>query len=299
MCVAAKCGNKKRRNVTGNGMTTTRRAALLGLPGFLAGAGGADGATLDGLKQSTESEALKELRNLRERTEETEEESYERLENLLQQLSADRQKYEEEAREEAFNSNRLCRTPFGVDVVGLTETIALIGATVGGLVARRRKKDVEKLNDKLRSVNLSLRQQARAGTLYAPALNYAPAPAPPQAQSQAAQVPEAGVERQEEMNETRAALKKARRLVKEGNPSSAMVHFNKALVETRRSGDRILERRAVRGLAACKRDLVRSFPASLVKTLFPAAATGKAFVMYAGRRPGGDRNAPGRFADIR
>lgn len=63
---------------------------------------------------------------------------------------------------------KLCATPFGVDVVGITELIALIGALVGGVTARRRKEEVERLNEQLRSINLNLRQQARAGTVYAP-----------------------------------------------------------------------------------------------------------------------------------
>ena len=70
--------------------------------------------------------------------------------------------------------DKLCATPFGVDVVGITEAIALIGALVGGISARQRKREVEIVNEKLRRVNLSLRQQARAGTLYAPGLRYAP-----------------------------------------------------------------------------------------------------------------------------
>jgi hypothetical protein len=35
---------------------------------------------------------------------------------------------------------------------------------------------VERLNDQLRKINLSLRQQAKAGFIYAPGLTYAPSP---------------------------------------------------------------------------------------------------------------------------
>ena len=45
-----------------------------------------------------------------------------------------------------------------------------------GFSARQRKEEVERLNEQLRRINLSLRQQARAGTVYAPGLNYAPLP---------------------------------------------------------------------------------------------------------------------------
>lgn len=43
-----------------------------------------------------------------------------------------------------------------------------------GLSARRRKEELERLNEQLRTINTQLRQQARAGTLYAPGLTYAP-----------------------------------------------------------------------------------------------------------------------------
>ena len=63
---------------------------------------------------------------------------------------------------------KLCGTPFGIDIVGITVSILSIGALVGGIVARQRKEEVEKLNEQLRKINLQLRQQARAGTIYAP-----------------------------------------------------------------------------------------------------------------------------------
>ena len=55
-----------------------------------------------------------------------------------------------------------------MDVVGITEAILLLGALVGGLAARQRKVELEKLNEQLRKINVQLRQQARAGTIYAP-----------------------------------------------------------------------------------------------------------------------------------
>lgn len=39
---------------------------------------------------------------------------------------------------------------------------------MGGVSARQRKDELERLNEQLRKINLSLRQQARAGTVYAP-----------------------------------------------------------------------------------------------------------------------------------
>lgn len=74
----------------------------------------------------------------------------------------------------------LCATPYGVDIVGISTSILAIGALVGGLSARARKAELEKVNEKLRAVNQQLRQQTRKGmspsvnTLYAPGLTYAP-----------------------------------------------------------------------------------------------------------------------------
>jgi hypothetical protein len=63
---------------------------------------------------------------------------------------------------------KLCATPYGIDIVGITEFVALVGALVGGITARQRKAELERLNEQLRKINMSLRQQARAGTVYAP-----------------------------------------------------------------------------------------------------------------------------------
>lgn len=45
-----------------------------------------------------------------------------------------------------------------------------------GFSARQRKQELERLNEQLRKINMGLRQQARAGTVYAPGLTYAPPP---------------------------------------------------------------------------------------------------------------------------
>ena len=79
---------------------------------------------------------------------------------------------EREAR--ASSAGKLCATPFGIDIVGITEFIALVGALVGGIAARQRKAELERLNEQLRKVNMGLRQQARAGMVYAPGLSYVP-----------------------------------------------------------------------------------------------------------------------------
>lgn len=53
-----------------------------------------------------------------------------------------------------------------------------VSRTCIGFSARQRKLELERLNEQLRKINLNLRQQARAGTVYAPGLMYAPTPTP-------------------------------------------------------------------------------------------------------------------------
>jgi len=184
---------------------------------------------------------------------------------------------EEEERAKA-NMVGLCATPFGVDVVGITESVALVGAVASGISARLRKAEAEKLNEQLRQVNQQLRQQARVGTLYAPGLSYAPTSvssvgAPAEAKtvpgvtvSTVVADPEAAEAAHpaaapapaspaldsldEPMDECRLALKEGKRLLKDGNGPSAMVRFEKALLLSRGSGNKMQERRATRGLAA-------------------------------------------------
>lgn len=216
---------------------------------------------------------------------------------VREELEEARSEFEEEAKK--TYDGKLCATPFGVDVVGITEAIALTGALVGGLSARRRKDEVEKLNEQLRTINTQLRQQARAGTLYAPGLTYAPsAPAktpsatkvslPTGAMNSAATQPKtvsiptkkpveeastpaamngnganqspnvslASLDEDDmrpEVKQCQIALKEGKRLLKEQDAGPAMVRFEKALMLARSMGDKVRERRAVRGLAAANR----------------------------------------------
>jgi tetratricopeptide (TPR) repeat protein len=233
-----------------------------------------------------------------------------------------RQKEEAAAREE-FNlvkreieqesrrspADQFCATPFGIDVVGITEFVALTGALVGGISARRRKDEMERLNEQLRTINTQLRQQARAGTLFAPGLTYAPPSSLPggagstastdtissrsnklslpsgavkpmpmpqvtsipktampavEAAAAAAAVgtPEASTTNlvsiddedvRPEVRQCQAALKEGKKLLKDSAAGPAMVRFEKALMLAKSMGDKVRERRAVRGLAAASR----------------------------------------------
>ena len=176
----------------------------------------------------------------------------------LAELEAERAELEAQARSSLVGGQTLCVTPFGVDVVGITEAVALIGALVGGLSARQRKQELEELNVKLRAINVNLRQQARSsGVTYAPGLTYVPTGgtgSDSNANGAAAAATLTAAPEVTELSETRSALKEGRRLLKEGEAPGAMVQFKKALLLSRQTSNRVQERRAVRGLAACKRE---------------------------------------------
>lgn len=242
-----------------------------------------------------------------------------------------RARAELEAQGAETGAGKLCATPFGIDVVGITEAIALTGALVGGTLfcifvyvcsplrflvcaaaadawvahsyhstshhactppgyaARQRKQELERLNEQLRTINLQLRQQARAGTLYAPGLTYVPpggaaaatddpaaelsslaaavavAAAPPSPPAPAAEpVPLSSslysMDEEMESEEARQclqALKEGKRFLKAENGSSAMIRFEKALMLAKSLRNQVQERRAMRGLAAASRLAVR------------------------------------------
>jgi tetratricopeptide (TPR) repeat protein len=215
---------------------------------------------------------------------------------VREELAAARRELEQEALSAQASAMQLCATPFGIDVVGITELVALTGALVGGVSARRRKQELERLNEQLRTINTQLRQQARSGTIFAPGLTYAPTAAdlaapplavalpaltlPPRAAEPAAapsedddaaaaadaaadaapSSPAVSIlssydedEERPEVKQCQAALKEGKRLLKERQAGPAMVRFEKAHMLAKAMGDRVRERRAVRGLAAAAR----------------------------------------------
>ncbi|CAG9461586.1 unnamed protein product [Pedinophyceae sp. YPF-701] len=89
-----------------------------------------------------------------------------------EEIAALRAEYEEAAR--ATQDGKLCATPYGIDVVGITEAVALVGAAVGGISARNKRAELQRVTEQLRTINYELRNQARAGMVYAPGLSYAP-----------------------------------------------------------------------------------------------------------------------------
>eukprot|EP00466_Bigelowiella_natans_P009473 jgi/Bigna1/55450/estExt_Genewise1Plus.C_600034 len=180
---------------------------------------------------------------------------------------------------------KLCATPFGVDVVGITELVALTGALVGGLASRRRKEELVRLNDQLRKINFALRKQARvggvmnpgvsSGMLFNPDLNYAIPRAPKATTSVVTSDPQNAALDEVSLSEVveggefslnvsstipenlplperqcRIALKEGKQLLKR-NIRSASVRFKKALMLAKQLNDIDAEKRASRGLGAC------------------------------------------------
>lgn len=88
---------------------------------------------------------------------------FEEEEKAMTNLNARRIEEEQKARQQVIDGKTLCITPFGIDVVGITEAVALVGAIGAGLTSNARKAEIAELNEKLRTINVTLRQQVRDG----------------------------------------------------------------------------------------------------------------------------------------
>ncbi|KAL8256686.1 hypothetical protein R6Q59_028727 [Mikania micrantha] len=118
--------------------------------------------------------------------------------------------------------------------------VALIGATVGGLLARQRKAELQRLNEQLRQINAALKRQAKIES-YAPALSYAPA---------AARVPDNEVIVDPKKQELISRLKNGKNFLRNQNPDKAFFEFRAALELAQNIKDPIEEKKAARGLGA-------------------------------------------------
>lgn len=134
-----------------------------------------------------------------------------------------------EAEQSVFNMN-----------MPLLLLVALIGATVGGLLARQRKAELQRLNEQLRQINAALKRQAKIES-YAPALSYAPA---------AARVPESEVIVDPRKQELTSHLKNGKNFLRNQNPDKAFLEFKTALELAQNIKDPIEEKKAARGLGA-------------------------------------------------
>ncbi|KAI3671662.1 hypothetical protein L1987_87402 [Smallanthus sonchifolius] len=118
--------------------------------------------------------------------------------------------------------------------------VALIGATVGGLLARQRKAELLRLNEQLRQINAALKRQAKIES-YAPALSYAPA---------ATRVPDNEVIVDPKKQELLSCLKNGKNFLRNQNPDKAFFEFKTALELAQNIKDPIEEKKAARGLGA-------------------------------------------------
>lgn len=59
------------------------------------------------------------------------------------ELELQQKRIDAELLSRSSQDGKLCATPYGVDVVGITEAIALAGALFGGISSRQRKREVE------------------------------------------------------------------------------------------------------------------------------------------------------------
>ncbi|XP_009775170.1 protein FLUORESCENT IN BLUE LIGHT, chloroplastic-like [Nicotiana sylvestris] len=118
--------------------------------------------------------------------------------------------------------------------------VALVGATVGGLVARQRKAELQRLNEQLRQINAALRRQAKIES-YAPSLSYAPV---------GAKIAESEVIVDPRKEELIYHLKNGKNFLRNQAPEKAFVEFKTALELAQNVNDPIEEKKAARGLGA-------------------------------------------------
>ncbi|KAH6761991.1 Tetratricopeptide repeat superfamily protein [Perilla frutescens var. hirtella] len=117
---------------------------------------------------------------------------------------------------------------------------SLVGATVGGLLARQRRGELQRLNEQLRQINTALRRQAKIES-YAPTLSYAPV---------AGRIAEDEVIVDPRKQELISRLKNGKNFLRNQDPEKAFSEFKTALELAQNLEDPIEEKKAARGLGA-------------------------------------------------
>ncbi|XP_040949718.1 protein FLUORESCENT IN BLUE LIGHT, chloroplastic isoform X1 [Gossypium hirsutum] len=118
--------------------------------------------------------------------------------------------------------------------------VALIGATVGGLLARQRKGELQRVNEQLRQINAALRRQAKIES-YAPSLSYAPI---------GGRISEKEVIVDPRKEELISRLKSGKNFLRNQELEKAFLEFKTALELAKSLKDPIEEKKAARGLGA-------------------------------------------------
>jgi len=235
-------------------------------------------------------------------------------------FKAQQERIEANSRDAVARGEALCVTPSGVDIVGITELLALIGATASGIRARQQKIVVDELNEKLRAINQSLTTRSKrnpAGMSASLGYTGVQMAGTPVDSPMSASVSElaAGSTKNNgddaskegkktdfavgpddsaddiEYDETRVNLKKGRQLLREKSYREAISSFEKALALSRMNGDQIKMRRAIRGLGATKKAMGEFQEA--IKYMEEVLDISKAIKDYTG-----DMDAVGSIADM-
>ncbi|XP_073034101.1 protein FLUORESCENT IN BLUE LIGHT, chloroplastic-like isoform X1 [Primulina eburnea] len=118
--------------------------------------------------------------------------------------------------------------------------VALIGATVGGLLARQRRGELRRLNEQLRQINAALRRQAKIES-YAPSLSYVPV---------SGRIPENEIIVDERKQDLISRLKNGKNFLRNQDLENAFFEFKSALELAQKLEDPIEEKKAARGLGA-------------------------------------------------
>ncbi|XP_062193436.1 protein FLUORESCENT IN BLUE LIGHT, chloroplastic-like isoform X3 [Phragmites australis] len=133
-----------------------------------------------------------------------------------------------------------CEQEYSLPNMPLLFAIAMVGATVGGLLARQRRGELTRLNDQLRQINAALRRQAKIES-YAPALSYAPV---------GSKIQESEVIVDPQKERLIAYLKTGKNYLRNQAPDKAFPEFKAALDLAQSLGDHVEEKKAARGLGA-------------------------------------------------
>ncbi|XP_062219479.1 protein FLUORESCENT IN BLUE LIGHT, chloroplastic-like [Phragmites australis] len=117
--------------------------------------------------------------------------------------------------------------------------VALIGAAVGGLLARQRKEELKRLNNQLRQINMALRRQAQIES-FAPGLTYAPV----------GRTTESDVIVDPRKQQLTINLRNGKKYLRNQDLDKAVLEFRTALELAESIGDHFEEKKAARGLGA-------------------------------------------------
>ncbi|KOM53981.1 hypothetical protein LR48_Vigan09g264000 [Vigna angularis] len=119
--------------------------------------------------------------------------------------------------------------------------VALIGATVGGLLARQRRNELQRVNEQLIQINAALRKQAKIES-YAPSLSYAPIGG--------GRIPDNEIIVDPKKQELISKLKNGKNFLRNQQLDKAFIEFKNALELAQNLKDPIEEKKAARGLGA-------------------------------------------------